>query len=86
MEKHGVSIEEAESVFEQKEAIRVLGEQIEPPVREARYGILGVTRWRKFVFVCFTIRDSKIRVIHVRKMNSKEEMFYEEICQKRKWI
>lgn len=30
--KHGITIEEAESVFQQPEAIRVLGEQVSPKI------------------------------------------------------
>lgn len=65
--KHGITIKEAESVFEQPEAIRVLGEQVQPKVNEPRYGILGLTDEFKHVFVCFTIRGSGIRIIHIRK-------------------
>lgn len=79
--KHGISTEEAESVFEQVEAIRVLGEQTSPKVHEPRYGILGLTNELKPVFVCFTIRGSGIRIIHVRKMNKKERKLYVELCK-----
>jgi uncharacterized DUF497 family protein len=41
--KHGITIQQAQSVFEQPEAIRVLGEQAQPSVSEPRYGILGLT-------------------------------------------
>jgi hypothetical protein len=79
--KHGITIEEAESVFEQVEAIRILGEQISPKVNEPRYGMLGLTKDLKHVFVCFTIRGSGIRIIHVRKMNKKERRLYAELCK-----
>lgn len=79
--KHGITIEEAESVFEQIEAIRVLGEQISPKANEPRYGILGLTATLEHVFVCFTIRGSGIRIIHIRKMNKKERNLYAELCK-----
>lgn len=82
LKKHGIAKEEAESVFEQIEAIRVLGEQVSPKVNEPRFGILGLTSELKPVFVCFTIRGSGIRIIHIRKMNQKERRFYAEICKK----
>ena len=82
LEKHKISCEEAESVFEQAEAIRVLGEQVTPKVNEPRYGILGLTRELKLVFICFTMRGNGIRIIHIRKMNKKERKFYGELCQK----
>jgi uncharacterized DUF497 family protein len=81
LKKHGVSREEAESVFEQVEAIRVLGEQIRPKCAEPRYGILGLTSEMKPVFVCFTIRGAGIRIIHIRRMNKKERRFYAELCK-----
>ncbi len=49
--KHGVTVVEAESVFEHTEAIRVLGEQVSPSVKEPRFGILGVTTELQHVFV-----------------------------------
>ncbi len=79
--KHGITVVEAESVFEQVEAIRVLGEQIQPKVNEPRYGILGVTSDFKHVFVCFTIRGSGIRIIHIRNMNKKERTLYAQLCK-----
>ncbi|MFZ9596702.1 MAG: BrnT family toxin [Bdellovibrionia bacterium] len=80
--KHGVTCEEAESVFDHPEAIRALGVQVTPKVNEPRYGILGLTRNLKPVFVCFTIRGTGIRVIHIRAMNKKEKKFYADLCQK----
>jgi uncharacterized DUF497 family protein len=32
--------------------------------------------------VCFTIRGTGIRIIHIRKMNQKERKFYAELCKK----
>ena len=82
--KHGITIKEAESVFGQMEAIRVLGEQVHPKVSEPRYGILGLTNDLKHVFVCFTIRGSGLRIINIRKMNKKERRLYAELCEERK--
>lgn len=79
--KHGITIPQAESVFDQPEAIRVLGEQVQPSVNEPRYGILGLTSEFEHVFVCFTIRGSGIRIIHIRRMNKKERRFYAELCK-----
>ena len=79
--KHGITVTEAESVFDQIEAIRALGEQVSPKVNEPRYGLLGLTSDLKHVFVCFTIRGSGIRIIHIRKMNKKERRLYAELCK-----
>ena len=58
LSKHGVSGDEAESVFSQMETVRALGEQVSPKVNEPRYGIYGLTATGKAVFVCFTLRGA----------------------------
>ncbi len=65
--KHGVTCDEAESVFSNKEAILALGEQVSPKVNETRYGVYGLTITGRLVFLCFTLRKSKIRIISVRE-------------------
>ena len=82
VQKHGITRDEAESVFDQPEAIRALGEQVSPKVGEPRFGILGVTTTGKKVFVCFTLRASGIRIISIREMNRKEREEYAELCEK----
>jgi len=79
--KHGVSCDEAESVFYQPETIRVLGEQVSPRVDEPRYGLFGLTITGRAVFVCFTMRGAGIRVISVRELNRKERLVYDDLCQ-----
>lgn len=82
LEKHGITCEDAESVFDQLEAIRALGEQTTPRVNEPRYGIFGITTTGKSVFVCFTLRGAGIRIISAREMNRKERELYAELCEK----
>lgn len=79
--KHGITCREAESVFEQPEAIRALGEQASPEASEPRYGVLGITTNGKRVFVCFTMRASGIRIISIREMNRKEREQYAKLCE-----
>jgi uncharacterized DUF497 family protein len=79
--KHGVTCAEAEEVFEQNEAIRVLGEQSSPPVPEPRFGILGITRAGRHMFIAFAIRGTGIRVISIRDMSRKEKKLYAELCK-----
>jgi hypothetical protein len=52
-----------------------------PSVNEPRYGILGLTSEFEHVFVCFTIRGSGLRIIHIRRMNKKERRLYAELCK-----
>lgn len=73
--KHGVSCDEAEEVFRERQFIP-LGEQYQPGPPEPRYGVLGETCSRKLLFVAFTLRNQKIRVISARPMNEKERKFY----------
>lgn len=80
--KHGIDCTQAESVFTSRNDIQFLGKQIAPPVDEDRYGIFGITMDSLYVFVCFTIRGSRIRIISIRKMNNKEKQIYETLCQK----
>lgn len=79
-EKHNVDTVEAEEVFLDEFKIP-LGIQIAPEVGEPRFGVLGLTVSGKPLFVCFTAREQKVRVINVRPMNKKERNFYEKIRQ-----
>jgi uncharacterized DUF497 family protein len=63
------------------EALRALGEQTNPETDEPRFGILGVTKSGRHLFVCFTLRALGIRIISARNMNRKERKLYEELCK-----
>jgi uncharacterized DUF497 family protein len=80
-EKHRVSIDEIEEVFEMSDALRALGEQVSPAADEPRFGVLGITKSGRHVFVCFTVRAAGIRVISARDMNNKERILYAELCK-----
>lgn len=47
--------------------------------KEDRYFALGKTDTGRLLFIVFTIRTGKIRVISARAMNRKERKIYEEI-------
>jgi uncharacterized protein len=79
-QKHDVSRREAEEVFLEQRFIP-LGEQCQPQPPEARYGILGETRGGKLLFVAFTLRNQRIRVISSRPMNEREKKFYVSLCE-----
>lgn len=81
LEKHRVTCLEAEEVFEQTEAMRVLGEQVSPPVSEPRYGILGLTKSGRHLFICFTVRGSGVRIISARDMSREERRLYAKLCE-----
>ena len=80
LQKHNVTILEIEQVFSMPEALRALGEQISPTHPEPRFGILGVTKIGRHLFVCFTLKGNGLRIISAREMNQKERKLYVELC------
>ena len=48
-------------------------------MNEPRYGILGVTRKGRHLFLCFTLRGAGVRVISARDMNRKEKVLYDQV-------
>ena len=68
--KHGVSNTEAEEVF--FDDTLIVFEDVEHSQHERRYRCLGKTDKDRKLFVFFTVRNSKIRIISVRDMNKKE--------------
>ena len=49
---------------------------------EDRYYVLGNTDNGRYLFVVFTIRHNKIRIISARDMNKKERRLYNEQIEK----
>jgi uncharacterized DUF497 family protein len=74
-EKHGATCAEAEEVFTEGRFIPI-GEQYQPPAPEPRYGVLGETRRGKLLFLVFTLRVQRVRVISARPMNARGRKFY----------
>jgi len=75
--KHGFLSHEAEEVFYDDEML-VLGKQILPIVGESRFGIIGKTFEGRILFISFTIRNAKIRIISARTANVFERAEYEK--------
>jgi uncharacterized protein len=73
--KHGVAAAEAEEVLLNDPLC-----QVDTPHsgREQRYVALGVTNEGRALFVAFTIRRSRVRIISARPMSRKEHGIYEE--------
>jgi len=76
--KHGVWIEEAQSVFGDTHA-RLFYDP-EHSVEEDRFLLLGVSSAARILVVvhCYGESDSTIRIISARKATKKEVRFYEE--------
>jgi hypothetical protein len=74
--KHGVSFEEAQTVFFDENAIRYFDPDHSRD--EDRFLMLGMS-WKLRVLVvchCFRANDSVIRIISARKANKKEDLDY----------
>ncbi|MBT4762734.1 MAG: BrnT family toxin [Bdellovibrionaceae bacterium] len=77
-EKHGVSPEEVESVFDMKLGVP-LGQQISPAVDEERLCIVGPNSEGRMLSVVFTLRDGRVRPVSARNASRKERRLYEEV-------
>jgi uncharacterized DUF497 family protein len=76
LEKHGVSFEEAQTVFDDSFFL-VYPDHVHS-VGEPRYVILGESsEWRALVVV-YTERGSTIRIISAREADKQEQRDYEE--------
>ena len=75
-QKHGITTKDAEEVFLDK------GIQIKRDFKhhetEERFIAIGKNLESKILFVIFTMRYSKIRIISARTANKKERRMYEE--------
>ena len=74
--KHGITPNEAEEVFAD-EAQLVL-EDIKHSGKEERFTIMGKSTRRNILFVSFTIRQDKVRIISARMANIRERRLYED--------
>jgi uncharacterized DUF497 family protein len=74
--RHQVTRGECEQVFFNEPMIVFHDEK--HSVSEKRWYLLGTTDGCRHLFVVFTIRNNKIRVISARDMNKKEKKIYHE--------
>ncbi|MDA8242284.1 MAG: BrnT family toxin [Nitrospiraceae bacterium] len=73
-ERHGVSHVECEEIFFNSPVI-VKGDALHS-ASEDRYFVLGKTDTDRLLFVVFTVRGARIRIISARDMNRKERTIY----------
>ena len=78
IKKHGVGYKECEDVFLNKPL--VLNRDETHSQAEERFRTYGQTNSKRLLFIIFTIRSNKIRVISARNQNKKER---EEINKKK---
>ena len=79
-ERHKVSSIECEEVFFDRPL--VVAEDTSHSKSEGLYYALGRTNDDRHLFVVFTIRNNKIRIISARDMNRKERRVYGEAIEK----
>lgn len=75
-EKHSVSRADCEQVFFNEPL--VVAEDIKHSEEEHRFYVLGITDQSRLLFLVFTLRDDRIRVITARDMNRKERRIYRD--------
>ena len=73
--KHGIKWQEIEEVFFNEPLL--IYKDLKHSEIECRCYVLGKTNENKKLFVVFTKRNKKIRVISARVMNKKERAIYE---------
>lgn len=75
--KHGVSFEEAKTVFSDEYA-RLINDPDHSSLEEDRFILLGASIDSKLLVVCHCIRDGdSIRIISARKADKHERKIYE---------
>lgn len=76
LEKHGVSFQEAATVF--NDSLSVTYPDPDHSIGESRYIIIGISKFEQLLVVAHTDRGEKVRIISARKATRQERRFYEE--------
>jgi hypothetical protein len=76
LNKHGVSFEEATSVF--NDELTAIYEDPDHSARECRFLTIGMSGKKRLLNVAFADRNSRIRIINARKVTKKERQLYEK--------
>ena len=74
--KHEVSNEECEETFFDYD--KEIQKDFLHSVDEERHVLIGQTKQKRLLYIIFTIRKDKIRIISARDTNKKERKLYEE--------
>lgn len=74
--KHKASIEECEEIFFDKNK-KIMNDKLHSNTEE-RHIILGKTAKGRLLYIVFTVRKNKIRIISARDINKKEIKLYEK--------
>ena len=79
LQNHGISFEEASTVF--ADPFFIIFKDIEHSKDEQRFIIIGASDKLNYLFVSFTERDERTRIISARELTSKERKDYEKRIQ-----
>jgi uncharacterized DUF497 family protein len=74
--KHGVTFEEASTVF--LDSLASVVEDRRTTADEYRFFIIGMTASHRLIAVLFTDRNRRIRIISARPLTRAERILYEE--------
>ncbi len=74
--KHGITPNECEEVFLDEDV--KIEKDLKHQQHEDRFIAIGITTEKKILFVIFTIRNDKVRIISGRMANKKEREVYRE--------
>ncbi len=74
--KHGITPKEAEEIFISEETFVV--PDVKHSQKEDRFIILGKSAAGRSLFVVFTIRKNKVRIVSTRRMHKREVEKYEK--------
>jgi uncharacterized protein len=78
LRKHGVSFEEAQTVFDNP--LAVIFDDEAHSFDELREIIIGHSQRNRLLMIAFTERSSNIRIISARLVTKKEREDYEQQC------
>jgi len=79
-QKHGIIPKESEEVF--LDANLQIIRDIKHSQKESRFIVIGKSFKKKVLFVAFTLRKNRVRVVSARLANKKERRNYEEKIKK----
>jgi uncharacterized protein len=74
--KHNVNNKECEEAFGDKS--KKILEDIKHSYKESRFLLLGKTKSDRLLYIVFTLRGRKVRVVSARDLNKKEYKYYEK--------
>jgi uncharacterized protein len=78
LKKHKVTSQEAEELFA-SDPFLIRRDDYHSNETEERLQALGKTKAGRKLFIAFTLRNNKVRVISVRDMTPQEEQAYEKL-------